>query len=409
MNTEFFSRTVTETSINVVASELQSVRKKNITKTAVRKYDGRHIGIAGGLGQRNETELEAKAVKALERKIAYPFAPAADQRRSETTDGSLPTPEEFAAEVDGLLAELRAQFPEFLFSHKVNLGKTVTELRNDAGLDYSHTTSLVSVVLLCKPKGSVRIFDTFVVHEGPDYSRETILGIASASLPPYLNEVEVESGEQPVCFFAGDATYKTKFLQELNGLSFGSGNSLFSGKTGQRLFSENFTLAQSRSEADDVYLPFFDFEGVINKNERALLIENGVVRKPYTCRKYAQKFDLPLTGAAGGEYDAVPDLEPPQLIVSDTGKSTAELLDGRKAILVYIASGGDFTPDGAFATPVQSAYVYDGERLIGKTPELAVSSHLYKMFGEDLVGVSTNDVLPGTPSNAIVMRMKVDV
>jgi PmbA protein len=219
----------------------------------------------------------------------------------------------------------------------------------------------------------------------------------------------VEPGEQLVCFFASDQAYQIKLLEELDGLTFGSGSSLFSGKTGKKLFGESFTVLQSRADADEVYCPFFDIEGSVNQGERVPLIEDGVIRRAYTCRRYARKYELPLTGAAGGEYDAVPDLEPPSLVVRDSGKTIAELLDGRKAILVYFAAGGDFTPDGAFATPVQSAYVYDGERLLGKAPELAVSSHLYRMFGDDFVGVSSDNVFPDTPSQVIVMKMKVDV
>jgi len=44
------------------------------------------------------------------------------------------------------------------------------------------------------------------------------------------------------------------------------------------------------------------------------------------------------------------------------------------ASLTWISSGGDFTPDGGFAGPVQVSFLFDGERLIDKLPEFTVSS-----------------------------------
>jgi PmbA protein len=65
-----------------------------------------------------------------------------------------------------------------------------------------------------------------------------------------------------------------------------------------------------------------------------------------------------------------------KVVIDSTGKTMVELLDGQKGILVWIASGGDFTPAGHFATPAQRAYLFDGERLLGRLPEPNLSSHL---------------------------------
>jgi len=84
-----------------------------------------------------------------------------------------------------------------------------------------------------------------------------------------------------------------------------------------------------------------------------------------------------------------------------------ELLDGRNGILVWIASGGDFTPEGRFATPVQLAYLFDGENLLGRLPELSVASNLYDMFGKDFIGVSSDSLTSLSRMDLIAMEMAV--
>ena len=75
--------------------------------------------------------------------------------------------------------------------------------------------------------------------------------------------------------------------------------------------------------------------------------------------------------AADGAYDDAPALSLPPLSVRPTGKTLEEILDGRPALYV-LTSGGDVTPDGSFATPVQMAYLYQNGRLIGRLPEFGL-------------------------------------
>jgi PmbA protein len=407
MNKETYSQNVVETSVSVVQSAVQGVRTKNIAKSATRIYDGESIGIAGSLGVPDLDDQEKRAREALEHKIPYPFLPAEGSRREERIESTIEDPGGFVAEVETLMSELATRHKEFSFSNKVNNSTTTVQLKNDRGLDYSYTASITDISLVVKDKSSANMIDTFVGYEGPAYDREKVLRSAHDACEAFLNPVDLEEGVHPVCFFTDDVTYQTKLLESLNGLMYGSGGSLFSSKVGEKLFSERFTLRQSRRKQDGIYRSFFDFEGTINPEEQFTLIENGVLKAPYTNRNYAKKFDLPLTGSASGDYDSVPDLGVPQLVIESAGKTAAELLDGRPALLIYIASGGDFTPDGTYATPVQAGYVFDGKRFTGRAPEVSVSSHLYKMFGDDFIGISSDSILAVEPSRVFIANMKV--
>jgi PmbA protein len=77
-------------------------------------------------------------------------------------------------------------------------------------------------------------------------------------------------------------------------------------------------------------------------------------------------------------------------------------------IFILIASGGDFTPDGHFASPVQLAFLFDGERFVGRLPELSISSSLQEMFGRNFAGVSRDDIFELENTKVTVMNMSVE-
>ena len=110
------------------------------------------------------------------------------------------------------------------------------------------------------------------------------------------------------------------------------------------------------------------------------------------------------TAAADGAYDDTPTLALPFLSVMPTGKTLAEILDGRPALYV-LTSGGDITPDGNFATPVQMAYLYQDGRLVGRLPEFGLRGNLTELLGKDFLGCSLDR--PYDSSNACVMEMTI--
>lgn len=116
--------------------------------------------------------------------------------------------------------------------------------------------------------------------------------------------------------------------------------------------------------------PFFDAEGVVNNEYRYALIEKGVIKTPYTDKRTARKFNLPLTGNSDSLYDGVPEVGFINHKIEESQKTLKELLSGEIGIFVMVSSSGDF------AAPVQCAFLFDGERLIGKLPELQLSSNI---------------------------------
>ncbi|OQA27199.1 MAG: hypothetical protein BWY58_00908 [Chloroflexi bacterium ADurb.Bin344] len=112
------------------------------------------------------------------------------------------------------------------------------------------------------------------------------------------------------------------------------------------------------------------------------------------------------TAAAGGEYNSVPALSVPPLSVLPSQKTLAEILNGRDAIFAAVLSGGDFTNEGQFASPVQMAYSIRDGKLVGKLPELTISGNIYDLFGNDYFGQSGDKPFCG--ERYLVLNMDVN-
>jgi PmbA protein len=199
-----------------------------------------------------------------------------------------------------------------------------------------------------------------------------------------------------------------KFIRDLHGMIYGTGSSLFSGKIGEKLFSENFTLLQTASYEDyDVIKHFFDNEGTYQENFTIPLIENGVLKRAYTDKKTSEMFDLELTGSADGDFDSVPNLNYETFVVKPSEKTAKDILGSRKAVIVIEAGGGDFTADGKYASPVQLSYLYEDGEIKGRLPQLNISSHVYDMYGKDFLGVPKDSILGFRDKDGMAINMKV--
>lgn len=393
-----------EVSVKVSASAPESLRAKRIQRTGVRVYNDGCIGVSGYMGTEGEAAARERARAALDYKIPYPGRPSTGQRRAETVGGRPFTPAALDAEVEALLAELRRAFPQFVYSSPgIKTGNSLTTLRNDAGLDYTSSITRHDMVIIYKLASSSSIMDGWFSIAGTEYDRAAFLALAAEVLGAHLREVPLPAeGRLPVFFEDTDDLVKSIFTRELAGMTFGSGSSLFSGKVGQRLFNEAFTLYNSPSQG---YRPFFDAEGVCGEGFK--YIENGVIRAPYADKKTAAKFGYEPSGTAMAAYDGTPSAGAGHMRIQPQARTFREMLGGRPAIFVNMAMGGDYTSKGGFGTPAQLAFLVEDGKLVGRLPELQLSSDVYAMYGKDFIGVSSDPIMPLTNSRWLGFMMDV--
>ena len=132
---------------------------------------------------------------------------------------------------------------------------------------------------------------------------------------------------------------------------------------------------------------FFDAEGCTAKDYRPILVENGVLKGLLTTKKTAEQYGLPNAGCANAPYDGVPSLGFHGFWVEKTAESMKELVPG-KSILVLVASGGDTTPDGHFATPVQLSFLLEDGKMVGRLPDIQIGGSFFDMLGKDYIGTA---------------------
>ena len=398
---------IKETSINVANGKIESIRRKDVSKTGIRVYRDGYIGVAGAIGNVDYRNLQKVAEEALQNKIPYEYDLSREKQEVVYCKTDLPDENEIVKEVEGILETLNKEYPQFLIFNKVNLGKIEKKLTNNKNLELTYRDKYISLELVFKDRASANIMDGFIGYEGREYDREKFLKSSREILNAFMNKVELpKDGKYPVIFGSGDPLPAMKILGELNGNLFGAGGSLFSGKIGEKTFSKDFTLYQSNN-AEDGFVSFFDGEGVVNKDHRFALIEDGKIIAPYTDKRTAAKYNLPLTGSAVSEYDSVPSLGINHYRIKESNKTIKELLNGEKGIYVMISSGGDYTSEGTFGAPVQLAFLFDENGLIGRLPEIQISSDIYKMFGEDYRGVSSDYLDPLSKMRALIMDLDV--
>ena len=94
------------------------------------------------------------------------------------------------------------------------------------------------------------------------------------------------------------------------------------------------------------------------------------------------------------------------LYVAKTAESIAQVVPG-KSVYVMSASGGDYTPSGHYATPVQMAYLVENGSVVGRLPELNISGDFFTILGEDYLGAIPDTLLNDNPGELCVTRMLV--
>ena len=383
MEKEFIKETQHSVTLNVTAGRIDSFREVEKTTGTVRVYENGCIGVAGCLGEPDEEALTAQAMEALAFGIPYPCDLEGAEELEEHEDGEIIPVPEFIPVMQSFLDRLGAMCPKFAFSNKISLSDRRSEYRNSKGRRLSCSGRSLSIELIVQNRGSGNLFDTFFVWAGTHFDPDEVLAIFKEQYDAFFVPADLEPGRYPV--IAGAENLFGNYLQHFVGDLYAAGASLLSRKLGEKVFSEKLTLCDEMDPAASPGACFFDAEGCVAKDHRPALIENGVLKGLLTTKKTAAQYSLPNLGNAQAPYDGVPGSGFHGLYLEPTAKTVGELVPG-KAILVIITSGGDATPDGHFAAPLQMSYLMEGGKLVGRLPQLNVGGNFFDMFGKDYLG-----------------------
>ncbi len=403
MEKEFLKSSESSVTLNITGGKIDSYRKQEETKTTVRVYKDGKIGIAGALGDADEAALTEKAEAALARGIPYQTQlDGALELHMEHGEEILPNHELIPA-MQRFLDRVAEVCPRFAVSNKIQLAEESCEYRNSNGRNLSWKDRWLDVSLLFQNRGAGNLMDAFYDYSSRKFEEDKMVAQCKEVHDAFFTPADIEAGKWPIVMSGGQLF--GQFTGSFVGETYISGASLVSGKLGQKIFSEKLTVASDGNPETHLGACFFDDEGVVTQPDfRPALIENGVLRRVITTKNSAAKYDLPLSGSASAGYDSAPSLGLNGIYLKPTAEKLADLVP-EKAIYISMAGGGDTTPDGHFATPVQCAYLMERGKLVGKLPDLNISGDFFDLLGKDYVGAVNDESALG--EQLCVVNMQV--
>lgn len=403
MEKEFIRETKRTVTLNVTGGKIDSFREIEKTTGTVRVYENGCIGVAGCLGEPDEAALTEKAKEALAFGVPYPCKLDGPLDLAEEHDEEILPIADFIPTMQDFLDRLGALCPKFAFSNKIGLEYNRTEYRNSLGRQLVSSGRQFYVGLLAQNRGSGNLFDTFFSWSGDYYNADELLAEFKKEYDAFFRPAELTPGRWPV--IAAPEGLLSSFGQHFIGDLYAAGASLLSGKLEQQLFSDKLTVKDDLNPATNPGVCCFDAEGCVAPDFRPTVVENGVLKGLMTTKKTAEQYGLPDLGTAAAAYDGVPGPGLHKLWVAPTAKTLRELVPG-KAVFVVVAEGGDATPEGHFATPVQMAYLVENGELVGRLPELSISGEFFELFGKDYLGTVHDVPLRGTILSACIMNVE---
>ena len=396
LSKEMLSIETKEIRLTIDNAEISAIKKLETIKTGLRVYGDGKIGISNAVGPFDEDKLFQKAKKMLDYNIPYSLEPTRNISKSLDFSKQLDISEDcFIEQTSALLELLRTSYPNISFSHVIKCTEKRIVLSNELNTRLEYIDHIAEVDLRIKYKTSNNSRDNGFVSFYRNYDINKLYKVISKICENYNTPVEIDSDSKIPVIIPILPEMKFMFIldylkEHLNGKLYGEGASRFYGKIGQKLFGENFTLYADR-DPQRIYNCFFDGEGTILENNKYPLIENGVLKAPYSSKMDSQKYNLPLTSTSSLDYNTIPATTCPPLTIMPSEKTLNELLGGSKAVFAVISSGGSFTSDGEYASPVQVASLFENGKIIGKLPQISISSNVYNMFGKDFIGVCSDN------------------
>ena len=389
-----------QSTVELEESKIKTFSRDSRTHTSYRVYDGESVGIQYVQGRTEDEAGYAKAKENLAVGRPYKFALETGSRHRDKTETDC-SDRELMDIARQALDYLKEHHPDFIFSGSVSAGRNFMAMENSLGLDYSNTDFNVSVSIAYKHKDSKDINDGWFSIGQRTFDFKKFTDMADNYLTNFTNMVELP---EELIIQAQYYGYIGKFWDCLNAENLALGTSLLTGKTGEKVFSEDFTLMHDVSDKETWNNAFFDGEGVVLPEDKHIFIENGVLLGGFADKRIADKYGVPHTGSANFNFTDIPNNGNVNFRIKRSEKTVKELLGGRLTVVPIMAHGGGYNDKGEYVTPVECAMLCDGERFIGRLPEFAIKGSMFDMFGKDFIGVGSDN--PIFNDKQILMRMQ---
>ena len=286
------------------------------------------------------------------------------------------------------ISSMQKEFPGISMDMGISASNGVMRLVNSEGVDLSYRDSYYSVSVSCVlvMDDGVRI-DTWEGKSGlcpVDYSefREKL----SDKIRRAQIQEKISTGSYPVILPPQAFGRLAGIIASgLNGVSVWKGVSPFVGKTGEKLFSDSFTLADDPLFEGSPYRIPFDAEGVnVSRKE---LVSKGVLRGVITDLKYAERLGTEPTGNASRGYSSLPSPSFTAVTVEPGNMSFKDMIAGVERGIVaeqFIGLGQSNTLTGDFSANLDLAYLVENGEVKGRVKDCMMSGNIIDLLGGEV-------------------------
>lgn len=398
---EKYTMKATTSTVGIKENRIDSFDKRNQLALSFRVQEDGYLGVHYQMGEMGDEEGYARARRNLALKRPYPYELETGRRSRDRSERVL-TDRELLENAGEALEYVHSRHPDFTLNGSFTQSILYSAQENDRGLDYSNRDCTTDFSFSFKHKDSRELSDGWFSIGQRDFDIQKLCDMADNYLSAYgvFRELPQEIIVQVQYY-----NLLGKLSESLNAEGMCLGTSLLSGRIGEKVFADHFSLAHDVSDEECWNTPFFDGEGVTQEGDRLPYIENGVVLRGYADKRIAAKYGVEHTGSAWRSYTDIPDNGNVSLRIKRSTETIKELLAGRLSVVPVRYSGGGFNDKGEWVMPVQMAYLCDGERLLGRLPEFTLVSSMFDMFGKDFIGVGSDN--PVFNDKSILVRMRL--
>jgi PmbA protein len=403
---EILSKKSQVRTIQITSSQVTSFRLNQRQEKTLRIYEDGKIGVCGSLINEPLSVLKKGAKANLKlAQIEYPCDLGSEIKIEKKHFGQL-NEKNAIKNTTKLLEKLTAKCPNFIFEGQIKQIKVDESYINSNKRVLKYAGSGISVELGIKQIATTNILDTQYGVLVEKLNINNIVSDVSLLHKVFFNETEVEVGDQ---YILVDPDFFVDYiLDDLNMDKYFTKASRVAGKLNELVFNPNLSVYMSSDSQEDILESFYDDEGEFSEDNKVTLIANGVIKQLLGNKKTADKYHQPSSKSSVASYDGVPSTGVNSLTYDVTHIDYKQLIKDHKVIYLDCASGGDMTSTGDFATPVQSAYIFENAKMTKHVKDFNISGNIFKLLGEDYLGMTDITFLKAQKKgNLALFKMKV--
>ncbi len=393
------------TTLKIAGNEVSSRKKSNIQRYGVRRFENEKVFQTSRLGKATTDRLiaDTKEWGGLGSDHLYGFSPAhKEDRTSDSVNSSV-----LESFEEGLKTLVRLH-PDFIFSGRCTAQNNTTSMQSSYGLDLKTSGGICDWYYMYQRKGSSNMMDGYFGDTSSKTNIHDLIERHSKFLNVQGKTVKIANGRMPVLLVDNQEPLK-KLIESFYINKYEEGAALYSGKLGEKLFSDKNSLVDNSYDASSGNFNFFDGDGIV-RNEDLKLIDQGRFVSTISDLRFSKKFGKTSTGNGLRAYNRGTNLSLKSLRFAKGKIPWQSIINNLDRCLVaMVAAGGDSNDLGEYSTPVQIGYILEKGEIVGQAPQVTIKTSVDKYLGKDLIDVSSDGFTPAYHSACVISEMEVFV